>query len=399
MRFIPILLSATAASAAVIGRQQNSTAGSAKILIGNSGTVSIAEYDGKSFSVVAKNTDASSAPSWMAFKQPNLIYTVDENANATALLKFDTASNSLEVVTTANGNAGVVSLAFNKDQTRLVGASYGTGGIDIWDVSSPTELKLLKQLQSSDPLGPNADRGQSGNRAHQAILDPSGRFFAVNDLGSDRVLIIDAQDDAYTISNSNVVPNSGCGPRHGVWYPPKADKATHYIVVCEILNTVEVFKAAYTETGIELTHAQGLSTFGAAFPPVNASTAAAGEIIVSSNAKDIYVSNRLTGNETDSLAHFKVKQVAAAGGSPCKAATGGIELEFAHAVSSGGLIPRHFSLSKDEKTLFVGNQDGPSTIVAFARGEDGVLNPAAVASLQTATPGENTGPQFVEQII
>ncbi|KAE9581824.1 putative 6-phosphogluconolactonase [Colletotrichum fructicola] len=396
MRFSAVLASAATASAAVIGRQINSSAGTAaKLLVGSSNRISIVSYDGKEFKVVDNYTDTGVA-SWMAFKEPNLIYAVDENSADLRLFTYDAASDKLQFVTNSTGSRGVVSLAFTADQKRLVGASYGQGSIDIWDISSGTDLKLLKQLNSTDPVGPNTQR-QDQNRAHQAILDPSGRFFAVNDLGSDRVLIIDSKDDAFVISNSNSVP-AGCGPRHGSWYPTKAEQATHYMVLCELTNQVEVFQVSYNGTGVGFAHTQELSTFGAAFPPANASTAAAGEIAISSDSKNVYVSNRVTGNETDSIAHFKVKQTAAAGGSPCKATAGGIELEFVDSVSSGGTKPRMMSLSKDESILYVGNQDGQDGIVAFARGEDGKLTAGATLSKSVIGTGEDFGPQYVQQI-
>ncbi|KAF9878068.1 carboxy-cis, cis-muconate cyclase [Colletotrichum karsti] len=398
MRFSSLVMSASAASAAVISRQANSAA-SAKLLIGQPWAISIADYDGKEFKIVANLTEEGTSPSWMTVKEPNLLYAVDENSNFTRLYNYDTTANSLKFVANGTGASGVVSLAFNSDKTRLVGASYGEGKIDVWDVSSPTELKLLKQLQATAALGPDQDGGQTANRAHQAILDPSGRFFAVNDLGSDTILVIDSKDDAYKVVNVHNVGTAGCGPRHGVWYPAKSDQATHYIVVCEMLNLVQVFKLDYNGTGIGFTRTQELSTFGAAFPPATPDTAAAGEIALTSDNNHVYISNRLTGNDTDSIAHFKVKQTAAAGASPCKAVAGGIELEFVDSVSSGGKVPRMFSLSCDDKTLFVANQQGTSGIVAFGRGEDGKLTAgASLPLILTGAPENSGGFQFVQQI-
>ncbi|KAL0931521.1 uncharacterized protein CTRU02_214256 [Colletotrichum truncatum] len=403
MRFSSLVLSAATASAAVITRQSNSPATKSKVLLGSPGFVSVADFDGKEFKVVA-NTSALGAPSWLAFKEPNLIYAVNENANDTSLFSFDSATNELKLVTNATGYGGVVSIEFNADKTRLVGTSFTDGTIDVWDTSSATELKLIKQLKSNDPVGPNTER-QGTNHAHQAILDPSGRFFAVNDLGSDTVVIIDSKDDLFEITSHNRVPTPGCGPRHGVWYPAKAEKATHYLLVCEMLNLVQVFSVSYNDTGVAFTRTQELSTYGPN-PPADGKGAAA-EIAVTGDGKHVYVSNRLTGQDTDSIAHFKVKQTAATGGSPCSAAPGGIELEFVDSISSGGLFPRHFSLSKDEKTLLVGNQNGTSGLAAFSRAADsGKLTATAVASLpvtafgvQGGALGAAPGPQFVLQIV
>ncbi|KAK2041217.1 putative isomerase YbhE [Colletotrichum somersetense] len=401
MRFTSVIMSVTAASAAVIGRQ-DAPSSTAKVLIGAPGTIAVADFDGKEFKIVANDSRPGTSPSWMAFKEPNLIYAVDENSNSTRLFNFNTATNELKLIQAANGSAGVVSLEFNADKTRLVGASFGQGTVDVWDISDASSLKLLKQITLGGTLGPNKAR-QDQSRAHQAVLDPSGRFFAINDLGTDSVVIIDSKDDAYEITSRNNVGTAGCGPRHGAWYPPKGDKPLAYIVACELTNTLEVLSVSNNGSSISLTRTQELSTYGAAFPPANATSAAAGEIVISGDGNDVYVSNRLTGNATDSISHFKITQQAAKAGSPCKAAGGGIALEFVEAISSGGQLPRMFSLSTDDKTLFSTNQQGEGAlgVLALNRAPDaGKLTATAVASLPVTLFGpEGFGPQFVKQIV
>lgn len=86
MRISSIIAMAATASAAVITRQDSSS--SAKVLIGGSQTIAVAEYNNKEFKITANisGPDAGAA-SWMAFKEPNLIYAVDENSNFTRLFK------------------------------------------------------------------------------------------------------------------------------------------------------------------------------------------------------------------------------------------------------------------------------------------------------------------------
>ncbi|KAK2001415.1 putative isomerase YbhE [Colletotrichum falcatum] len=401
MRFTSVIMSATAASAAVIGRQ-DAPSSIAKVLIGAPGTIAVADFDGKEFRIVANDSRPGTSPSWMAFKEPNLIYAVDENSNSTRLFNFNAAASELKLVQAVNGSSGVVSLEFNADKTRLVGASFGQGTVDVWDISDASSLKLLKQITLGGTLGPNKVR-QDQSRAHQAVLDPSGRFFAINDLGTDSIVIIDSKDDAYEIASRNSVGTAGCGPRHGAWYPPKGDKPLAYIVACELTNTLEVMSVSNNGSSISLTRIQELSTYGEAFPPANATSAAAGEIVISGDGKDVYVSNRLTGNATDSISHFKITQQEAKAGSACKAAGGGIRLEFVEAISSGGQLPRMFSLSTDDKTLFSTNQQGQGAlgVLALNRAPDaGKLTATAVASLPVTLFGpEGFGPQFVKQIV
>jgi 6-phosphogluconolactonase (cycloisomerase 2 family) len=147
---------------------------------------------------------------------------------------------------------------------------------------------------------------------------------------------------------------------------------------------VILYNVEKTEDGkINLTNSQTLSTFGDAFPPMNATSAAAGELIASHNERDIYVSNRVTGNETDNISHFLLQDG---------------KLVFGDQISSGGLLPRQLSFSADESYIFGANQGGDSGLVAFRRGcEDGSLIPAG--ALPNSEVGPDTfGPQFVLEI-
>lgn len=371
-------------------RQNSSAADSAQKLFvggGPSGIVGAADFDGASFNLVANDSTAGTSASWMAFKEPNLLYAVEENSNDTRLFNFDAATNELKLVQTAEGSSGVVYLEFNQEKTVMVGAAYGQGQIDVWDVSAPDgSLKLLKQIPAGGTPGPVAGR-QDSSHPHQALLEPSGRFFVVNDLGTDSILVLDSQND-FNISN-RVTVEAGSGPRHGAFIPAGAEKATHYFLACEITSVVKAFELTYTGDNLELNEVQSLSSFGADFPPADPETAAAGELVTSSCGKHLYVSNRLTGNATDSISHFSIDTSNAAA-----------PLAFVDQISSGGLVPRMFSMAGDESVLFSTNQDGENGLLALARdASTGSLTEAPVASLHVDKFGGPTfGPQFVMEL-
>lgn len=69
-------------------RQNNSAADGAKKLLlggGPSGIVGAADFDGASFNIVANDSTPGTSASWMVFKEPNLLYAVEENSNDTRL--------------------------------------------------------------------------------------------------------------------------------------------------------------------------------------------------------------------------------------------------------------------------------------------------------------------------
>lgn len=381
------------AAAAVAGNRPESADDVlvSKLLIGGgpSGAILVADFDGSSFDIVANNTIAGTSTSWLLLKEPNFLYAVDENSDITRLFNFDPDTNELELVQNATGSSGVAFLEFNKDKTVMLGAAFAGSAVDVWDISADDgTLKLVKTISVGGTPGPVVGR-QDSPHPHQALLDPSGRFFVVNDLGTDTILIIDSEAD-YNITNRISVEPSGNGPRHGAFYPPGADKATHYFLASEIASLVKAFELTYTDNdnGIELKEIQSLSTFGADFPPANSTSASAAELAISADGKHLYVSNRLTANVTDSVSHFSID------------IDKDEPLAFVDQISSGGLVPRMFSLAADESVLYLTNQNGENGLLAFTRDADtGSLVEKPVASVTRDVFGAPSfGPQYVKEI-
>ncbi|KAG5915070.1 hypothetical protein E4U42_000158 [Claviceps africana] len=235
---------------------------------------------------------------------------------------------------------------------------------------------------------------QARPHPHQAVPDPSGRYFAVNDLGTDRVLVLDGAADAFSLVNHVPVEPAGCGPRHGAFFPVGASRATHYLVVCEMKNLVNVYSLAYGgPRGIDFNFEQSLSTLSAAG---SVPAAAAGELVIAPDNRNVYVSNRLSG-PTDTIANFRIVAVPAPRTSTA-CYRRAIRLELAGLTSTGGKNPRMFSIAHDGQTLLVGNTEGDMAVVAMRRNQDGTLPEKPVASIAAkAFPG-GKGPVFIQQI-
>lgn len=76
-------LGATCVTAANAKSKKAADDCSKKILLGGgpTGLVGAADFDGSSFNIVANNTIAGTSASWLLFKEPNLLYAVDENSD------------------------------------------------------------------------------------------------------------------------------------------------------------------------------------------------------------------------------------------------------------------------------------------------------------------------------
>lgn len=381
---------AAVASAACAPLGANSSAGSEKLLMSGSGHIMIGSFDAQAKSLkIDLDKTVSGAPTWLALAKPNLLYAVDENSDTTSLFNVDLEAKKLDLKTSVKGSTGVVHLELARDGSRMLGAAYGSSAIDVYDTSSGG-LKFVKAVPSNDSLGPVKER-QEKPHPHQAVLDPSGRFFAVNDLGTDRILVVDSKDDSFQVVNHVPVSPAGCGPRHGAFLPAgaSASQATHYLVLCEIKNVVNVFSLRYGGAkGIDFFLEQTISTFPSATP----AKAAAGELAISPDSKDVYVSNRLTGAATDNIAHFRIAKPPSDNGALLK-------LELVASTSTGGTLPRMFSFSRDGKTLFVGNTGkGDLAVVALQRNADGTLVEKPVASIASSAFPGGVGPAYIQPV-
>ncbi|GAB0136178.1 hypothetical protein EsDP_00004490 [Epichloe bromicola] len=361
-----------------------------KILMSNGSNLLLADFDGAKFNIVLQK-NVPIAATWLVYARPDRLYAVDENNQTSTLFGIDVAGNKIEQKTTTQASSGVVHLALSKTGDRMVGAGYGAGSIDVYDTSAGG-LKFLKSINSTG----GQQQQQKKAHPHQAVLDPTGRFFIVNDLGMNELLLLDSTNDSFDIINRVPVEPAGCGPRHGAFFPFGAAQPTHYIVLCETKNLVNFYSLQYVGgKGIDFRREQSLSTFSGDVP----AKAAAGELVVAPDNRNVYISNRLSG-ATDSIANFRVVEQSAnaSSSSACTHAAATTRLELVGLTSTGGTLPRMFSFANDGQTLLVGNQGGDLAVVALKRNQDGTLAEKPVASIASSAFPGGKGPAYIQQI-
>lgn len=365
-----------------------------RLVVGMPGQLLTYQFTGQQFTQVSKYEEAGFAPSWMLPRgaPSKNLYTVNENANDTRLFDF-TGQLVPGPATPAKfqGSAGVVSLEFNADKTRLLGGSYSLGTIDVWNSEAQDgSLTLIKSIALTGAL----EADQTTHRAHQVVLDPSGQFFAVPDLTGNQVVLVDARNDKYEIVGTPAATGAKTGPRHGQFIvaagASNPKQATHYVLVTETSNELILYSLKYTDAAIEFTEVDRQTTIPKSTPqPTSELGAAAGEVQVVDNAY-IYASNRRTGLATgDSIVAYKLD---------------GNKLVYKQLVQSGGTFPRHFSFNADGSVMFVANQGTvtgvDNALAAFARcASTGVVGSTPIASVKYSTivtaTEDNSGPQFI----
>ncbi|KAI0846356.1 putative isomerase YbhE [Daldinia vernicosa] len=347
-----------------------------KLIVGNTSQIILVNFDGATFSIASRYILPHWVPSSILFKEPNLLYAVNEIGTDTNMLRLVPNTSvapdaigfdRLSFVTNAHGSFGGNYLAFNTDKTRMVETCFSSGRIDVWDTSAADRIVLKRSIRTRTENG-NQWPHQRRPGPRQAILEPTGRFFIIPNPGTDSLHVMDTKDDKYEITGITGVPytispESIACITHG---------GTPYLVVAGGLSTaIALMRMEYTDTTIRFTtihwgHA------GRRWDP--------GEIIMSSflglevakNQRDIYLWNRFPGEPGGHIAYFRLTEDG-----------GSLGLTHIDHIPTPDIQPRMVSLSGDDKQefAFVANEDGESGLIVFRRDPTtGRLDPNPVAT-------------------
>ena len=347
-----VAVRAAAAAAPKMARQGDypaPQAGGKFILSGNGadgvGFVQTAEFSGSeiTWGLQAK---VEGAPTWITSNEKTL-YINNENAEKMSRYNLETASNGTQILSAvelSEGDAadeeevlGQVHMAFNKDKTRLVTAAYGAGNVAVYDVEGDN-FELIEVISGTQS---NATAAESN--PHQVLLDPTGANFVIPNLGADTILLV-TESDSGSYDVVHHAAEKGCGPRHGIFSPPGAEKPTHYYMTCELSGEVASYAVSYDESGkIALDHmgSQPSSDRGVdSFPS---------EPLITADGLNLYVGNRFVErlNRTeDSISRFSIDPVHL--------------LVKKGEYDTDGLTPRSLSLSCNDACLAIAYQ-GPQS--------------------------------------
>ena len=231
----------------------------------------------------------------------------------------------------------------------VLDANYGGGYIEIHSLAADGSLD--QQTAFVQHEGSSVNPRQDKPYAHWIRTDPGNRFALVADLGTDKIVVYRFDENTGRVTPNEPAfarLNGGSGPRHLAFHP----NGKWLYAVQELSNEVVAFR--WDARKGELTQFQQVKTLPANF--TDPSTAA--EIVVRSDGKFLYVSNR--GH--DSIAVYSVD------------ANSG-ELTLRQRVPSRGKVPRYFTFDPSNKWLIVSNQEGGNVSVFGVDAKSGELSP------------------------
>jgi len=243
----------------------------------------------------------------------------------------------------------------------LVVASYNSGTVALLPIGADGRLGAATAVVQHTGSSIVPDR-QAGPHAHQAVVDPSGRFLLAIDLGLDEVLVYRLDAGKGTLvphTPKAITVERGAGPRHLAF----SQDGRHGWVINELNNTIAPF-AWDAARGVLTPSAPAVPTLPAGFTG-RSSTA---EIAVHPSGRVLYGSNR--GH--DSLARFSIDPASGA-------------LTAAGYTQNVGNAPRHFAIDPAGRWLVAAGQDSNTLTVFAIDPADGRLSPAG-APISTPKP-------------
>ena len=252
-------------------------------------------------------TPNPSNPSWLAFDATHThVYSANETTDGSvSAYAVDRATGRLTLLNTvSSGGAGPTHLSVHPAGKHVLVANYAGGTVAVLPIIEGGRLGDVTDFQHDEgPVGPShvitapvgsfAISGHDGAHAHMVQADRTGRFVISTDLGLDRILIWKFDVERGTLSPGDplwVALPPGEGPRHFVFHP----NGRWLYSLQEESSTLVRFDYADGK----LTARQTVSTLPKGFAGTNFTS----EIVVSPDARFIYVSNRLH----DTIAWFAI---------------------------------------------------------------------------------------------
>ncbi|KAF2404035.1 putative isomerase YbhE [Trichodelitschia bisporula] len=323
----------------------------------------------------ALNTSTNS-PSWLTLdKASNTLFLVDEaiggSPNGT-LVAYDVKSGgNLEETARVKALQGGVSAVVFGNGSAVAVAHYGASALQTYR-RAKGKLELLQSFDFKRQgwgfeTGKIAQR-QEAPHPHQVLLDPSGRFLLVPDLGFDQVHVFYVEGNGLLSPLAPLKTPKGTGPRHGVFSPgPMGNGDYMFYLVGELAGDVAGYvvshrserEIAFYEVGRWDTLPEGRERL---VGPDGASLVAPAEIAITTNTlgqSNLIVSNRNDASfgrnpSVDSLMTYAILPSGLLVKQPLQRA--------------GGSFPRSFAVSADGVFMAVALQKSGAVVVLKRNG-------------------------------
>jgi 6-phosphogluconolactonase len=277
--------------------------------------IHVLEMNASSGALVPKEIVRSeSNPSWLTFNRNRThLYSANELADpntgsgSVSAYAVDGATGSLTLLNIVSSEgAGPAHVSIHPAGKHALVANYGGGSVAVLPIQPDGRLESASDVKrhqgnvgptqpSSAPAGSFAISGHDRPHAHMIEADPSGRFVLAADLGLDQIQVWRFDDVKGTLMPNeppSIAVTAGDGPRHFVFHP----NGRWLYSLQEEASTVMTFE--FDPSNGRVREKQTLSTLPSGFAGTNFTS----EIVLSPDARFVYIANRLH----DSIAWFSI---------------------------------------------------------------------------------------------
>lgn len=361
----------------------------------NDHAVTALNLDGSNLSVINRTYDCGSEPTWLTLDHAkSVLYCLNEGwGGSSSITSFETrADGNLETLDILPVlKSPVASTLYGPNNSGLAVAFYDTSSFHTFSVGDSKELALV-QNETYTLAAPGAvPARQDAPHLHHAVLDPTGKFILVPDLGSDLVRVYKIACGSVAVTEvAPIKAVTGSGPRHAAF--AVHGKNTYLYTVNELSNTISGYSVSYKSNDApEFTRLFDFSTHGPG-GSVPAGTKSA-EIVVSPDQRFVIVSSR--GENLLTVPSFDAGSTATVPSDPLisfsiNEATGALTL--VQTAPAGGRNPRGFSLNKAGTLVASALQDDNRVVVIQRDVKTGLLG--KIVAHATVGVGANNGPNY-----
>lgn len=206
------------------------------------------------------STDCAPNPSWLTLDaNRGLLFCLNEGLETVngslSSFKVNTDGSLVHVqnTTTISGPVSGVFYGAPAGGRALALAHYTGSAVSSWLLNGAGNFSFNQNLVFTlNETGPVADR-QEAPHEHEAILDPTGRYILVPDLGADLVRVFSYDNTLKLQALEPLRVQAGDGPRHAAFYNPygvACEGCTTFLyVVNELASTVKGYSVTYAANG------------------------------------------------------------------------------------------------------------------------------------------------------
>jgi 6-phosphogluconolactonase (cycloisomerase 2 family) len=368
-------------------------------------TLSLTEANGTySLNSTSANPSCGPNPSWLTLDAARgTLYCLNEGlatpngSLSTFTINRDGSLKHVQNSTVINGPVSGVIYGDPAGDRNIALAHYIGSSLTTYSLSSGGRFEEDQSFTFSlSKPGPVPDR-QDSPHPHEAILDPTGQYILVPDLGADLIRVYAINPDTQSLTEKKPLSApTGSGPRHATFHNPYGvsdDSATTYLYLAtELASTVISYSVSYLPNcgGLHFTQLHEIPALGQlSHSRINAPAG----ITLSPDNRFLLLSNRnssiftlpnpdpsnSTAVPSDSITTFSLSESG--------------KLAFVQAWPTYGLFPRHFSLNSAGSLVAVGNQNSGSVVLLSRDVATGLIGEVLA---EAEVEGQVTGVVFGE---